>query len=229
MANVVREVLNLNTGASLTAFVGGTSHIGVAISGTWVGTITFFYSTDGVNFYPTTLATFPGATSTLSTTVNGNFEASTKNWVALKITTALTSGNVTIVIASSVDSSYQLAFLTAGSAFLNQQVASGAQNQITVAAQAQRSYRARTVSGSFSAAPAAAVLVTISDGGSTTLWAEHVAASAGQWKLNLPADFDTPLVSAGGVVNTPGNSLVITVAAPGGSVVSELNVEVIPA
>ena len=48
----------------------------------------------------------------------------------------------------------------------------------------------------------------------------------GSWNVPLPFDTGTPGQVGGGLVTTPGNSLVITLAAPGGSVVSTLNAEV---
>ncbi len=230
MANIIREVLTVQA-MRLPLFTGGMSKVGIGISGTWTGTISFFASVDGINFnIPLAVQPYPQGTAVTSTAANGNFESPVLNYVAVEavFTTRLT-GSPVVVIGTSVDSSYQDAFLASTSKFVNQAVASGAVNIVTQAAQANRAWRLRTLVVAFSAAPAAAVKITIADGASATLWEVYATAAAGSQTIALPADPDCCGLSGGGVVNTPGNSLVITVAAPGGAVASEINAELIAA
>jgi len=100
---------------------------------------------------------------------------------------------------------------------------------VTIAAQTNRGWRLRTLTVGWSVAPAAAVLCTIQDG-STVIWETYIPKDTpvGDFQVKLPADPNTPGLSGGGVFNTPGNTLVITVADPGGSVVSKINAEIIP-
>jgi hypothetical protein len=229
VATIVREVLNA-VGMELPIFCGGASKVGFGLSGTWVGTVQFLGSFDGLNFVPLSVVPFASGAAVQSATATGNWEKAVADFVAMKVkVTALASGAVVATLASSIDSSYQDAFLVASSHFVEQDAAGGLTNVITVAAQVNRAWRCRKLSGGFSVAPAAAVKCTISDGASSIIWAEYLAATAGGWTLNLPPDPNVPGISGGGVVNTPGNSLVITLAAPGGSVGSSLSAEIIPA
>jgi len=242
VANTLRKTITV-AGDRIGPFAtGGMSRIGFAITGTWVGTLTFRGSQDGLNFIPFGVVTYPDtvggvAAPQLTTTANGNFQAPVKNFVAWDVqATSLASGSVTIVMATSIDSSWQDAFLVASSMAVSQKVAGGAANSVTVAAQAQRALRLRTLSIGFSTAPGAPVDVQVLDGGSTVLWEGYVPTSTGggisgggTWLAPLPTDSLVPGTSGGGVVNTPGNSLVVTLAAPGGSVVSIVDLEIIPA
>jgi hypothetical protein len=241
VANTLRKTITV-AGDRIGPFAtGGMSRIGFAITGTWVGTLTFRGSQDGLNFIPFGVVTYPDtvggvAAPQLTTTANGNFQAPVKNFVAWDIqATSLLSGSATIVMATSIDSSWQDAFLVASSMAVSQKVAGGAANSVTVAAQAQRALRLRTLSIAMSVSPGAAVDVQVLDGGSTVLWEGYVppqpnGVSGGfTWTAPLPADSLVPGTSGGGVVNTIGNSLVITLAAPAGSVVSTINAEIIPA
>jgi hypothetical protein len=229
MANRANEVLNA-VGMRLPIFCGGMSWVGFGISGTFVGTVTFQGSFDGVNFQNVNVQPFPSGANQQTTNVTGNFFLAMQNYIAMQaLLTAYTSGGAVVQASASIDSSYQNAFLGSTSQFVEQDASAGASNVITIAGQANRAWRCRKVSGGFSAAPAAAVKLTIADGGSAILWSEYVSAAAGQFELKLPPDSNTPGVSGGGVVNTPGNSLVITLAAPGGSVASSLSAEIIPA
>ena len=228
MATRLTEVLNADA-MSLGIYCGGQSKVGINLSGTWAGTVRFFGSTDGINFIPLSVTPFASGTTVQSATANGNWEVLVQNYVVIKAVFSRTSGSVVVVLSASIDSSYQDAFLASTSRFVAQEITAGAANAITQAAQANRAWRLRTLTGACSAAPGAAVKVTVTDGASSLLWESYIAASAGPFAVTLPADPNTPGVSGGGVVGTPGNSMVVTLAAPGGSVVSSLNCEFIPA
>lgn len=232
-----RRAINAS-GDSLTLFTGGMSRIGFGVTGTWAGTLTFFGSNDGVNFFKVGVLPFPVTaplTQQNNTTANGNFEAFVNNLVAFKIgATTLTSGTALIQMAASNDTSYQDAFMASTSRAVSQSQSGGTANTLTIAAQANRAWRCRTLSVGWSVAPAAAVELTISDGGSATLWDGYIPPTPatggliGTYLVPLPSDPGIPGITGGGVVGTVGNSLVITLSAPGGSVVSKLNAEMIP-
>lgn len=229
MRTRLAELLNAQ-GMKLPIFCGGCSAVGIGITGTWTGTLTFKYSTDGINFQNLFATPFPSGTGVNTVTANNNYFTRALNYVAVQVElTTLLTGSPIVTLCAAGDSSWQDAFLASTSQFVEQDASSGAANTLTIASQANRAWRCRSVSGGFSVAPAAAVKVTITDGASSVIWAEYLAASAGQWKLNLPADSYFPTVSLGGVVGTPGNSMIVTVAAPGGSVATSTSLEMIAA
>jgi hypothetical protein len=232
VAALIREALNAD-GMSLTVFTGGQSKVGIGLTGTWVGTVKFFASVDGINFIPVYLTPFASGTTVLSTTATGNWESACLNYVAFKATFTRTSGTAIVTMAASVDASYQSAFLAASSVFVSQSIASGAANAITQAAQANRAWRLRTCVVGYSTAASSVALLTVSDGGSSTLWETYVPVGAtgliGTFQVPLPADPNIPGLTGGGIVGTVGSSMVVTLAAPGGSTVSKLNCEFIPA
>lgn len=229
MRTRLQEVLTAQ-GIKLPIFCGGTAAVGIGVTGTWTGTLTFKYSTDGINFNNLFATPFPSGTAVNTVTANGNWFIRALNYVVVQVEmTTLLTGSPIITLCAAGDNSWQDAFLVATSQFVEQQATGGLANTITIAAQANRAWRCRTVSGGFSVAPAAAVRVTITDGASAVIWSEWLAATAGQWKLNLPADSYFPTVSLGGVVGTAGNSMVVTVAAPGGAVVTDMSCEILTA
>ncbi len=222
MANIIREALSAD-GMSLHLFCGGMSKVGFGIAGTFVGTVSFFASQDGVNFLPAFVTPFASGTAVSTTTATGNWELTVRNALVVKVVFTRTSGTVIATLATSIDSSYQNAFLASTSVYATSSHAAGATNVLTIAAQTNRAWRLRTLVITWSAAPAAAVLCTVTDGASTVIWESYVPTAGGQ--VVLPADANVPGLTGGGVVNTPGNSLVVTVADPGGSVVSKINAE----
>lgn len=232
MATIAREVLNAQ-GMRLPIFCGGYSRVGFNVGGSWTGLLSFFVSFDGVNFGafpggPLGVTPFASGLNVFTTTGNGNWFADVNNAVAMAVVlTTLNSGAPVATLAAAIDSSWQDAYLAPSSHFVEQDAGANAQNQITQALQSNRAWRCRRVAGGFSGVPASPVKLTISDGPSSILWAEYV--STAQWVLNLPTDPNVPGVSGGGVVGTPGNNMVITLAAAGGSVASSLSAELIPA
>ena len=239
MPSLIRKVITANQD-SVTLSCANMSKFGFGITGNWVGTVNFSYSLDGINFaaYPQggPLNAFPFApvgtaaqVAVSSVTGNGNWEGDVKNFLAVRATFVRTSGSVSVAIGASTDLSYQDAFLGSTSTFVSQPQAGGGQNVMTIAAQPNRGWRCRTLTASFSGVPGSPPLVTISDGGSATLWSEYASdpSGTGTYKVNLPDDPRTPGLSGGGVYGTPGNNMVITIAAPGGTITSIINAEMI--
>lgn len=231
MATILAEALNA-TGMKLTIFSGGQSYVGLNVAGTWVGTVSFFGSTDGMNFVPLFVTPFASGTAVSSSTANGSWFVPVGNYLAIRVTFTRTSGTAIVTLAASTDSSYQDAFLATTSRWVSQSVSGGAANAITVAAQANRAWNISELVIGYSVAPAAAVLVTISDGASSVLWETYVPPLVNDGAATVGGTFRVPLPQPsgsdprGGVTNTPGNSLVITLAAPGGSVVSKVNAKI---
>ena len=227
MSFIIREGLNA-TGMRLPLYTGGQSFVGFGVSGTWVGTLSFSFSTDGVNFIPLSVTPFASGTSILTTTANGNWFSLVQNFIAVQVTaTTITSGTAAVIIATSIDSSWQDAFLAASSIYVEQTSGANSTNTMTIAAQANRAWRLRSLVISTSAAAtwASSPALTVQDGGSTTLFAIDPPTASGTYEVPVPSDNGTPQTPGKGVVNTPGNSLVITLAAAGGAAKTTINAE----
>ncbi len=98
-------------------------------------------------------------------------------------------------------------------AFASNVSGAGTQAQVTLAARTDRVLLVRSIHWSLSLAPAAGILLTVASAGKNT-YTEYVTAG-GPGVL----DFDVePYEGADGV------SVVVTLAAPGGSIVGTLNV-----
>jgi hypothetical protein len=242
VANIAREVLNA-VGMSLPIFCGGMQRVGISLSGTWVGTVLFQVSYDGINWRPATAVPFASGTAVNSATANGSWFVEvggavqvggvlgSGGFLAVRCqASVLTSGSVTVVLAAAQDSSWQDAYLGATSKYINN-AATAATNTITVAAQTNRAWRCRTVWVTLSAAAtwASSPAFQIQDGASAVLWAGDPPLAAGSFQVVLPADPNTPGVAGGGVVGTPGNQMVISLASGGGGVKTNLNVEMVAA
>ena len=225
MATLLQEVLTADQ-MSLTLFCGGMGKVGVNLAGTWTGTVTFLGTTDGLNFRPVAVTPFPSGATVNSATVNGSWEFQCQNFVAFKALFSRTSGSVTCKLAASVDSSYQDAFLTPTSIYVNG-AASGATNTVTQPAQANRAWRLRTlvVTVNSAATWVSSPNVQVTDGASSVIWAGDIPTTAGVYTIPLPADPNTPGITGGGLVGTPGNSMVITVASGGGAVKTNIDAE----
>ena len=226
MAARLNEVLTV-AGQNLTIFCGNQSYVGVGLSGTFVGTLNFAYSVDGVNFQPASLTPFASGTPVTSATTTGNWFTGVLNYVAVRVTlSAYTSGSVIVQMATSQDASYQDAFLAASTICKNS-VASNALNTLTQAAQTNRAWRLRTLKITAGGQPSwlTSPNVQILDG-TTLLWAFDLplSGSAGIiYDIALPVS--SPSNPGGGIINTPGNSFVIKVAAAGSGVNTNINAE----
>jgi hypothetical protein len=76
----------------------GYGALGIQVTGTWVGTITFQSSTDGTNFDTQTVSTLTGTTAT-TTTANGQWRINTGGAQKFQVKmTAYTSGSATATL-----------------------------------------------------------------------------------------------------------------------------------
>jgi hypothetical protein len=186
--------------------------------------VRFFGSTDGISFIPLTMTPFASGTGVQSATANGNWFIPTQNYLVVKAVFTRLTGTVLVTMSVAQDSSYQDAFLATNTIYQNS-VATAATNTLTIAAQANRAWRLRklvvTVLGG-TVTWAAQPVLTIKDG-STLLWALDLATTNGAfYDIPLPPE-TTPIYPGGGLVNTPGNTLVIAVASGGASVQTNIN------
>jgi hypothetical protein len=208
-------------GQTLPVVCTGQSFVGFGVSNTFVGTVQFEGSNDGLTWFPLSLTPFASGTAVSSTTATGNWFAPVTNLAQVRARlSAYTSGSVTVIIATSIDQSYQDAFLASTTLFPTH-TATGAVNTLTQAAQANRAWVLKSLKLDASSTPSFLTLphVQIKDGTGTVLWQFNLptVGSSGQlWDITLPT---------GGIVNTPGNSFVIVLANPQGSVVTNINAQ----
>jgi hypothetical protein len=224
---VIQEALTA-TAMDVTLFVGGTSRVGVGVSGTWAGTVSFSASTDGVNFNPVFMTPFASGTNVSSTTTTGNWFVNTGGFAALRCTFTRTSGTAIVKIAAGADPYWQTAFLAATTLYQNS-TASGALNTLTITSQANRAWRLSrlVVTVDATATWASKPVLTIKDG-TTILWAGDLTTAAQVTDFPLPPN--NPVNGdPGGIVNTPGNNLVIACQSGGGAVNTNINAFVLPA
>ncbi len=90
----VGQYVTLNT----TGFAG----IGFQLTGSWVGTVTFSGSVDGVDFTPLTVSPLDGTTSVTTATANGVWQAGTSLAAVRMVVTAYTSGYIVAWIVAGV-------------------------------------------------------------------------------------------------------------------------------
>ncbi len=215
MAQLTREVLNAD-GMSLTIFCGGQSNVGLGISGTWVGTVSFFGSNDGLTFFALSATPFASGTAVSTTTANGNWFTAVKNLMAIKVTFTRTSGSVQVNMAAAVDSSWQDAFLTQATIFNSSTVTSGT-NTLTQAAQTNRAWVLQTLDVSC-AGPgwSGSGRVTVYDGtvAGTVLWEEFIGSPPVVGSVGYAQKVALP---DGGVTNTPGNAMTVVLRGMGNS------------
>lgn len=210
---MTKEILDA-TATSLTVFVGGSSNVGIGLTGTWVGTVPFYGSTDGINFLPISLTPFPGGTAVNSATGNGNFFTQTLNYLAIKVVFTRTSGSLAVSISSAITSAWQDAFLAPSTIANSSSVSSGA-NTLTQAAQANRAWKLTFCEVSFGGnIVGSSQRIDIYDGtiAGTRLYTAFLNNNVGSvgsvQKINLPTD------AAGNpaLVGTPGNAMTIVVS-----------------
>lgn len=224
---MLREALNAD-GMSLTIFCGDKSTVGIGVLGTWVGTLTFYGSVDGLIFFPLSATPFPSGTPVSSTTANGSWFADVKNLMAVKVVLMRTSGTAQVVLSAAVDGSWQDAFLTPIQ-IANSSAATSGVNTLTQASQANRSWNLTSCEVCF-ASPGiqgGAGRLTIYDGtvAGNILFEEmimqpSVAGSVG-WKqvISLPTNAD----GKQSLIGTLGNAMTIVLRGINGSSIINTN------
>lgn len=213
-----QQVLNAD-GMQLPVYIRGNSFIGIGVTGTWVGTVKFKASEDGINFIDLGMTPFASGTAVTSTTANGNWFSPVLNFQVFRAEFTRTSGSVGLIVGTSVDAAYQDAFLTSSTIF-PKSTATGAVNTLTQSSQANRAWTLLSLKIDASSTPSWLTLphVKINDG-STTLWQFNLptVGSSGQlWDVTLPT---------GGITNTAGSAMSIVLANPQGSVITNINAQ----
>ncbi len=208
---LIREILNAD-GMTLTIACGGLSNVGLGITGTWAGTVSFQGSADGINFFTLDMTPFASGTAVGSATANGNYFTPVQNLVAVRVKFARTSGSVAITLAASNDGAWQNAFLAPGTIYNSSYAASGA-NTLTQAAQANRAWGLTSLEVSMAGPTAGgAVRVVVYDGtaAGTVLYEAFLVAGAGSvgsvQLINLPVD----AAGKAGIYGTIGNAMTIS-------------------
>jgi hypothetical protein len=205
----------------------GQSWVGINIGGTFVGTLQFQSTYDGINWGAQNAMVYPSGTAVSSATATGTWYIPIINMLGVRVyMSAYTSGNALVTLTASQDASFADAFSTLATQKFVNSVATGATNTLTVAANANHGWllEALTVSVQATATWAANPVVTVKDG-STLLWAWDVPVTA--QINNLTPFLPTEQLGQGryqtGLYNTVGNSLVIAVASGGGTVQTNIN------
>src|SRR3990167_2704809 len=208
---LIQEVLNADA-MSLTIPCEGKGNVGIGISGTWTGTVTFKASTDGLNFIDLSVTPFASGTAVQSATANGNWFTPAKNFKSIKVTFTRTTGSVQVTMAAAEDSSWQDAFLATTTIF-NSSYASSGVNTLTQAAQANRAWKLEFLEVSFSGPGfGAAGRITVYDGtvAGNVLYRSFLASPVGSVGTNQLLD-----LPPGGITNTPGNAMTIVIDSAG--------------
>lgn len=214
------EVLNADQMA-LNLYVAGQSTVGIGISGTWVGTLAFYGSVDGIsNFIPLSATPYPSGTAVSSVTTTGNWQVAVQGFSVIRVVFTRTSGSATVIMSASNDASWQDAFLSTTSIYPNS-AATAAVNTLTQAASTNRAWCLQALKISINKQPSflTSPNVQILDG-ATVLWQfdlPQVGSAGIIYDIALPE---------GGITNTPGNSLGVVVANAGSGATSQINAKV---
>lgn len=123
-----RTALLNAVGQEATLWVAGQTKVGINLFGlSGTGTWSFLYSTDGIQFYPLSVGTYPAVvgapqvpagggnlpgTPVTSATAAGTWEVNVGNAQFIRVQQTAGTGSMKVILAASVDGSYQEAFLT---------------------------------------------------------------------------------------------------------------------
>ncbi len=191
------------------------------ISGTWVGTITFQQSLDGVNFSAVSgdgqLTPFPTGTPVATTTTNGRwYVAAQAGVVAMRaVFTQYTSGTA-VVLPIAVN----------GAIYLTRSVANFASNAIQIQGVANKSILIRKAVVSYNTLPSSpSVLFADGPNGTvfTNVWNVDMPAAIGPNNVPLPDEIDSPAAPSavpsgwpdniGGLQFLQGSDVIVTAGA----------------
>jgi len=213
MAQITSEVLTAD-GMSVTIFASGRTVVGIGITNTFVGTLKFYGSVDGVNFLPISATPFPSGAGVLSVTATGNWFVNVLNYVAIKVVFSRTSGSATVRLAAASDASWQDAFLSSSTVANSSAVSSGT-NTLTQTAQANRAWKLTFCEVSFGGnIVGSSQRIDIYDGtiSGTKLYTAFLNNNTGSvgsvQKINIPVDAS----GNPSLVTTPGNAMTIVVS-----------------
>lgn len=218
-----------NNGTGLVAAASpNAGRIGIGISGTWVGTITFKCSTDGINFQNATVTPNASGTGVQTATANGSWFIDAKNYVAFQVYfTSKTSGSPIVALAvANNDATWQDAFRVSTLLYVNS-AATSAANTLTQAAITNQAWCLSflQVSTNQRTSWLTNPNLQVQDGvAGSKLFAVDlydVGSSGYIYDITLPLLDDG--TGRRGIVGTVGNAMVITLASPGSGPKTNIN------
>lgn len=223
-ATKVTKVLNANL-QEVTIWCAGQSKVGINVSAmTGTNTVSFYGSTDGIQFNPLTVGAYPSATPPASGVTTaaavGTFEVNVQNYQFIRAQLTTGSGPVTVLLAGSVDGSYQEVFnnATAGVSLATlypSTTSSSGVNTMTIPAQANRTINLTFLevsqTGPGAGGNAQLRIWDGSVGNGVPLFSDYLTSPVGSvgtvQKINLPTDAQGNV----GIQGTPGNALVVQI------------------
>mgnify|MGYP001576386688 CR=1 FL=1 len=227
-ATRVSKVLNA-VNQEVTIWCAGQAKLGISIrSVTGTPTLKFFGSLDGLTFNPITVGAYPSATppasGVTSATAAGDYEVNVQNYHFIRVQMTSGAGPATVVMAASVDSSYQEAFMVGQSSvnltstlYPSTTATSGVNTQ-TVPGQANRTINLTFLEISMIGPNFGNAQLRIWDGAvgnGVPLYQCFITSTAGSvgtiQKINLPEDAQGNI----GLQGTPGNAMNIQIVNSG--------------
>ena len=224
-ATKVTKVLNA-VNQEATIWCAGQAKVGFGIySVTGTPTLTFYGSTDGITFNPITVGAFPSATPPATvvaqTTAAGTFEVNVQNYTFMRLQMTSGAGPVTVIIAASVDSSYQEAFIPPANIGVSlatlypSTTSSSGVNTMTIPAQANRTinltYLEVSMAGPGGSAGAQLRIWDGAVGTGVPLYSCYLAPAAGSVGTSQLINLPTDAQGNKGIQGTPGNALVMQI------------------
>lgn len=225
-ATKVSKVLTANL-QEVTIWCAGQAKVGIGIpSMTGTNTISFTGSLDGLTFNPLTVGAYPSATPPASgvttATATGSFEVPVQNYLFIRAQLTTGSGPVTVILAASLDSSYQEAFLVGQSSvnltstlYPSTTSTAADANTMTIPGAANRTVNLTFLEVSLSGAGFGGnAQLRIWDnavGNGVPLFSDFITSPVGSvgtvQKINLPSDAQGNV----GIQGTAGNALVVQI------------------
>lgn len=221
-----------------TLWVAGQAKVGINLFGlSGTGTWSFLYSTDGIQFYPLTVGVYPATAPAVQTpagsgnlpgsgvtsaTAAGNWEVNVGNAVFVRVQQTAGTGSIKVIMAASVDGSYQEAFLspanigvTSSVVFPSTTSTAADTNTCTIPAVANATinltYCEVSMAGGGAGANAQLRIWDGAVGSGVPLYSCFLTAPVGSvgtsQKINIPVDAQGNL----GLQGTPGNAMTIQI------------------
>lgn len=224
-ATKVTKVLNA-VNQEVTIWCAGQNKVGIGIpSLTGTVTLSFYGSQDGLQFSPLTVGAYPSANPPASgvttTSAAGNFEVPVQNYQFIRVQMTSGVGPATVIMAASVDGSYQEAFISPANLGVTlatlypSTTSSAGVNTMTIPAQANRTINLTFLEVSMTGPGFGGnAQLKIFDGTATTtapLFSDYLTGPVGSvgtvQKINLPTDAQGNV----GIQGTPGNAMTIQI------------------
>lgn len=233
-----RTALLNAVGQEATLWVAGQSKVGINVFGV-IGTVTlsFFASVDGITYYPLSLGAYPAGVSAAqvpvgggnlpltqvqTATANGQYEVNVQNITFVRVQQTAGAGSGKVIIAASVDGSYQEAFLTPSNIGVTSSVVfpsttstASDTNTLTIPAVANAAINLTfcevSCAGGGFGGNAQLRIWDGSVGNGVPLFSDFITAPIGSvgtvQKINLPTDAQNNV----GLQGTPGNAMVLQI------------------